>query len=198
MARAARPSHTRHGDYVGSPGRVPNSAPARRPPPVQPRPAAFRGLPCRPPNPPQPFRSRGLRAKEVEKPGEGARKFCSEFRGCCGRGSPRYSPLLQHVPVLTYFLPPKAHGLEGVPGTRWLSTPCTAARAHLGRGPAGSGRPTRRSWAERAPGWLRPPPGGPREGRGVSSSLPGGGEGREREETAGRGRWGLGQAAAGL
>ena len=55
LARAARPSRIRHGDHVGSPGRGPNSAPARcrrRPPRVWPRPAAFPGRPC--PLPPFP------------------------------------------------------------------------------------------------------------------------------------------------
>lgn len=82
-------------------------------------------------------------------------------------------------PNLTPSLPRKVRCLEGVPGTQWLAAPCTAALAHLGRGPAGSGCPTRCGWAERARGLLRPPPGGPREGRRVSSSLRGGGVGRE-------------------
>lgn len=94
-------------------------------------------------------------------------------------------------PNVTLSLPPKASGLERVSGIRWLSVPCTAAPAHLGRGPADSGRPTCRGWAERARGLLRSPPGGPREGRGVSSSSrPGGGEG---EETAGGGAWAPGK-----
>lgn len=53
LARAARPSRIRHGDHVGSPGRGPNSAPARcsRPPRVWPQPAAFQGRPCPLPSP---------------------------------------------------------------------------------------------------------------------------------------------------
>lgn len=162
--------------------------PAGAPLPCGPGPVHSEGGPALPPTPAAPSLPRPG-PQEVGEPGEGARKFCSESGGCCGCESPGCSPLLQHAPNLTPSLPRKVRGLEGVPGTPWLSVSCIGGPAHLGRGPAGSGRPTRRGWAERARGLLRPPPGGPREGRGVSSSLPGGGEG---EESAGRGRWGPG------
>lgn len=177
---------------MGPPGEVqipPPPAAAAAPLGSGPSPLLFKGGPALPPPPtPEAPSTPEAGAPEVGEPAEGARKFCSEFGGCCGRWSSRCSS--SSTPRnLTPSLPLKVPGLEGVPGTPWLSAPCTTAPAHLGRRPAGSGRPIRRGWAERARGLLRPPPGGPREGRGVSSSLPGGGE---REESAGRGRRGPG------
>lgn len=103
---------------MGPPGEVqipPPPAAAAAPLGSGPSPLLFNGGPALPPPPtPEAPSTPEAGAPEVGEPAEGARKFCSEFGGCCGRGSSRCSS--SSTPRnLTPSLPLKVPGLEGVP-----------------------------------------------------------------------------------
>lgn len=161
MASATRPSGTRHGDHVGSPGRVPHSAPARPPPlPAQP---AFHGRPL----PHRPAGGPGLRrgGSGLGDPKRGLESWAQSL-GFVGP-RPAACPCSKALPLR------ERPGAAAHPPAAVTSRP--AIPAHLGPGPGfrTSEMPRR---VERARGWLRRPSGG--RGRAAQSPPPaGGGEG---------------------
>lgn len=110
---------------LGPPGKVPNSAPARCPRP----PRRARGIPeaalSPPPRIPSTPEARGPRSWGSPRRGLGSSALSV---GLLRTREPR-SPPSSSLPNLTPSLLRKIRGLEGVPGTPWLSVPALPPRS---------------------------------------------------------------------